>query len=173
MTELAMPEDINIRSAAYYIASASAPCTSCRRKTRILAIALSAEHETLEIDADECGGEPAADAWQPATLGAVLFFVSYLPEAVRLRLQRLSPSFRRGRSQESDGAYWMNHCEHCGAVQDDHDLHCEPEGAFTPASAESARQIELLEVREPLAASAAGYAFEPEFFEFLPRSRSR
>jgi hypothetical protein len=47
---------------------------------------------------------------------------------------------------------------------DDHELHCEPEGAFQPSSAADAARILLFQISEPLEAAAGGYAIEPEFF---------
>ena len=48
-------------------------------------------------------------------------------------------------------------------------LHCEPDGAFMPTSEDAAARIQLLQIHEPFAALAAGYAFEPEFFRFMHR----
>ncbi len=48
---------------------------------------------------------------------------------------------------------------------DDHDLFCEPEGAFLPTSHARAAAIQLLRIDEPLEAAAAGYACDPQFFE--------
>jgi hypothetical protein len=67
-------------------------------------------------------------------------------------------------------SYWANHCEHCGALLGDHELHCEFDCAFMPSSEPSAAKIELLHVREPLEATVAGYAIEPEYFRFMSRS---
>jgi hypothetical protein len=61
------------------------------------------------------------------------------------------------------GSYWANHCERCGALQEDHELFCEPEGAFLPTSPAAAATIELLSVHECLEAGAAGYAIDPAF----------
>jgi hypothetical protein len=57
----------------------------------------------------------------------------------------------------------MNHCEHCGAAQEDHDLHCEPASAFMHNDGDDAAHIECLEVPEPFAAAAGGYSYEPSF----------
>ncbi len=48
---------------------------------------------------------------------------------------------------------------------DDHDLFCEPEGAFLPTSQAQAAAIQLVRIDEPLEAAAAGYACDPQFFE--------
>jgi hypothetical protein len=65
----------------------------------------------------------------------------------------------------------MNHCARCRALQGDHFLHCEPDGAFMPATAAAAAAIVLLEIHEPFEASAAGYAYEPDYFDSMRRVR--
>ena len=73
-------------------------------------------------------------------------------------------------SPAAQGSYWANHCEHCGSLQEDHDLFCEPEGAFLPVDAAWASAIELTRIDEPFAAAAAGYAYEPEYLEHMIRT---
>ncbi len=93
-----------------------------------------------------------------------------LPDEVRSRLNRLWPLFRFAHSAVTSSSYWANHCEHCGTLLGDHELHCEPDGAFMPSSETAAADIELLTIREPFEAVAAGYAVEPEFFGLLRKS---
>jgi len=64
-------------------------------------------------------------------------------------------------------SYWANHCEQCGNLLGDHDLHCEPEGAFMPTSEAAAKAIQLLRFDAPFAAAAVGYACEPQFFSSM------
>ena len=81
-------------------------------------------------------------------------------------MQALAPLYRL--APAAQGPYWANHCERCGAIQEDHDLFCEPEGAFLPISPAAASIIEFLPIDEILEAAAAGYAVDPEFVEFMP-----
>jgi len=68
------------------------------------------------------------------------------------------------------GSADRHYCEHCGTLLGDHELHCEPEGAFMPSSEAAAANIHLLQIPEPFQAVAAGYTFEPEFFGFMRKS---
>jgi hypothetical protein len=95
--------------------------------------------------------------------------VEYLPDGVLDQLKQISPSFRLAYSAATLNSYWANHCEHCGTLLDDHELHCEPEGAFMPASESAAAAIQLSSVEAPFEAAAAGYALAPEFFRFMRR----
>ena len=147
--------DANVRSQTYYVACATAQCGHCGSPTRLLALAMPRIHETLE------------DEWQCADANAFLFYVGELPDDVRHRLQALSPHFRRARSAATQSIYWANHCEHCGTLLGDHELHCEPDGAFAPSSEAAAADIEFLHINAPLRAAASGYALEPEFFRFM------
>jgi hypothetical protein len=171
VTELTMSEilclaDANVRSRTYYIARTNVPCWRCGSSTGLLALAVPDAHETLDDDpqADADGGAPAPDAWRLANTDAFLFYVGWLSDGVRDRLNQLSQFFRPAHSAATSSPYWANHCEHCGALLGDHELHCEPDGAFMPSSAAAAANIQLLHVQEPFQAVAAGYAVEPEFF---------
>jgi hypothetical protein len=119
-----------------------------------------------ENGGDECLQE---EAWQREPLHAFLFYIEYLPLPIQHRLQQLSSHYRLDFSQAIQGSYWMNHCQHCGMKQGDNELFCEPEGAFMPLDAGGAAAIRLLQVCEPFEAAAAGYAFEPHFFENMRR----
>ena len=162
MPEIQSPIDANVRSQSYFVARASTRCWHCKSLTRVLALALPRGHETLDPD--------AAEAWHYANVNALIFFVERLTEDVRSRLDGLSQYYRVSRRSATQSAYWANHCEHCGEVLGDHELHCELDGAFMPSSETAASNIQLLRIQEPFEASAAGYSFEPEFFEFVPRS---
>jgi len=157
--------DANIRSPTYYVASTAAPCCRCGLSTRLLALAVPRDHETLEFD-----GEEDAGAWQRANMNALLFYVERLPEDVKTRLAQLSGQFRQEHSAATLSTHWANHCQHCGALIEDHELHCEPEGAFMASSEIAAGNIQLLQIYEPFAAVAAGYSFESEFFRFMRKT---
>jgi hypothetical protein len=175
--EPAMPEtpslaDANVRSHTYYIACTNARCGHCDVPTRLLALAIPDEHETLDEDAqaNPGSGESASNAWQLANANALLFYVGWIPAGVQRRLCRLSQSFRFAHCAATSSSYWANHCEHCSTLLGDHELHCEPDGAFMPSSESAAANIQLLEIQEPFQAAAAGYAVEPEFFGFMRKS---
>jgi len=171
-----MPEiplvDANVRSQTYYIARTSVRCRRCGFPTRLLALALPHNHETLDGDApaDAGCGDSAPEAWQRAAVNAILFYVERLSLDVQDRVNRILPTFRLARGAATSNSYWANHCEHCGTLLDDHELHCEPDGAFMPSSEAAAANIRLQQIQEPFEAVAAGYAFEPEFFGFMRRS---
>jgi len=148
--------DANIRSSSYYIAETQAQCPACGRWTRVLALALPAPHEIL-----------IEDEWQPADVGAFLFYLTELPEEVRHLLQTFS-FFRLSGVEDASDPCWANHCEHCDAPVSDDELHCEP-GGFMPGHADEAQTISLIEVRQAFRAVAAGYAVDPEFFVHIAK----
>lgn len=163
----------NVRAQTYYVARTDARCRHCGLATRLLALALPQDHESL-IDESQAepgdGSEPASDAWQRAGVNAFLFYVDHLPAGVQDRLRQLLQFFRPASSASTMNSYWANHCEHCGTAFSDHELHCEPDGAFVPTSEAAAISIRLLEVQAPFEAAAAGYAIQPEFFASMRRS---
>ena len=158
--------DANVRSSGYFVLRADASCRHCGRSTALLALGVPRDHETLELpeDAEDAG------TWQPVGGNALLFFVQELPDSVRRRLSELSQSFRPARRAAMLNSYWANHCEHCGAPFGDHELHCEPEGAFMPASEQAAAAVRLVPIPEHFEAVAAGYSLEPAFFSCMRRT---
>jgi len=165
--------DANVRSRTFYVASTHAVCCYCGSSTRLLALVMPHDHETLDADTPvtltENGGL-AADSWWRAGVSAFLFYVECIPDNIQDQLHQLSPFFRLAYSAATLTSYWANHCEHCSMLLDDHDLHCEPDGAFVPSNEGAATNIHLVQIREPFEAVAAGYAFEPEFFRFMRKS---
>jgi hypothetical protein len=156
----------NLRSDTYFIALGLGLCEYCGRATRLLGLALPAGHETLDADADEPHQE-AADVWRRADALAFVFEVEFLSATVQRRLRAFSSHYRREVGEH--GERWLNHCEHCGAVQSDDALYCEPGGAFMPGSAAQATAVELLECPESFEAVAGGYSFEADHFELMRR----
>jgi hypothetical protein len=169
--------DANVRSQTYYVARTTAQCWRCGSPTCVLALALPPSHDTLEgndtgLEEDDTSGgpddaQPAPGMWQRADANAFLFYVERLPDEVQRRLHELSRSFHVAQSPATHSSYWGNHCEHCSALLGDHELHCEPDGAFAPSNEAAAANIELLEINEPFEAAVAGYALEPEFFRCM------
>jgi hypothetical protein len=163
MSEIQPMHDANIRSQSYFIATTTAQCWHCGSPTRVLALAVPGGHETLNEDGE-------VDAWHGTCGEAFLFYVERLPDPVRDRLAQVSHLFHLSDSQTTLNSYWASHCESCGRLLEDHELHCEPDGPFAPSSEATAARIQLLQVHEQFEAAAAGYAFDPEFVEFMPRS---
>jgi len=173
MSAAASLPDANIRSQSYYVARTDFRCQYCGMPTRLLALAVPNNHETLDPDIPAEAGDrndAVADAWQHANINAFLFYVEHLPDDVQHRLNLLSRSFRLARSKATLSSYWANHCDHCGTLIEDHELHCEFDGAFLPSGETAAALIQLLQIPEPFEAVAAGYAFEPEFFRCMQKA---
>ena len=172
MSETPTLADANVRSQTYYVARTNVRCWHCGLSTRVLALAMPPSHETLDEDAqaDDGCSDRASEVWQPAAVNAMLFYVERLPDDVKDRLNRISPFFRLAHGAATLNSYWANHCEHCGLLLDDHELHCEPDSGFMPSTEAAAANIQLQQIREPFEAVAAGYAFEPEFFGFMSKS---
>jgi hypothetical protein len=155
--------EINVRSMNYYVARTAAQCWRCERSTQLLALVLPPAHEKLHSDAAE-------DLWEPADAAAFLFIIGFLPETVQRRLIRESTAFHFTQGVEATHNYWGNHCDHCGLLLGDFDVHCEPDIGFMPSSEVAAARILLTFVDEPFAAAAAGYALQPQFIEFMRKA---
>lgn len=149
---------VNVRAPRYWVARTDCRCSRCARETPVIAVALDATHEVwIETE----GAAHGSGLWQPALLCAELFYIEYLPLAVRRGLQAHSPLYRYAHNRRTDGSYWINHCAHCGSAQEDESLHGEPDVAFMPLSAAAASRIEWRAVDEPFAAWAGGYSADP------------
>ena len=168
MSEGTLNVDCNVRSSSYFVALTTAECVHCRAATRLIALVLPPAHQIIAADAlDERPEESAEDTWEAAHCSASLSYIGYLAESVQRRLREIAPAYRLAHGTATQGSYWANHCERCDALLHDHDLHCEPEGAFLPTNPESAAAIRLIRMDEPFEAAAAGYAYEPPFLPSL------
>lgn len=154
----------SVRSHGYFLVRSIGECRCCRASTPLIALALAPGHETLSMDADDERAESNPDTWESAACGALLFYIETLPGAVQRRLTEFSPAYRYAHSTETQGWYWANHCVNCGALLEDHDLFCEPDGAFLPMNQEIAGDLEIIWIEEPIEAEAGGYSCEPVFF---------
>jgi hypothetical protein len=170
MDDSGSKENINVRSDSYWIGRATGKCDCCRAETQLVALAVPPHHQSLELDPDIEADESVADHWEAAGWSAFLFYVEYLSEQVRRRLQGVSKGYRIAFSERTQGSYWANHCAACGALMEDHDLFCEPDGVFSPTTAESAAAVTLERVDEALEAGVAGYACDPEFLDSMVAS---
>jgi hypothetical protein len=153
MTLTADADELNCRSAGYLLAQSVFACWRCLQPTSVFCLGLSPGYERrLE------------DNWESVSADALLFYVEYLPPDVALVLQELSPQYRLDNSTTTNRVYWVNHCQHCGALLEDHDLHCEPDGAFLPASAHVAEQILFVGIEGQFLARVGGISEEASFF---------
>jgi hypothetical protein len=163
MNDSNLQSEPNVRSECYSVVHSAAICPHCRGRTRVAALLVPPGHQTRRLDDD-------VDGWDRAPRQALLFYVESLPEPVRRRLQQLAPLYRFAASPATQGSYWANHCERCGSTQEDHDLFCEPQGAFVPLSSAAAAAVEVVPIAEPLEAGAAGYTLDPDFMGSEPRA---
>ncbi|MGO9991582.1 MAG: conjugal transfer protein TraC [Steroidobacteraceae bacterium] len=159
--------DINIRSPRFLLAQTVGTCWHCRATIPLFALAVPPGHMALEPDDEAQDEETAVYTWRIAADSAFLFYVEYLPAAVQNRLKQFTRSYRLGDCAGAAGSYWANHCEHCGSLLDDHELFCEPDGAFLPTDESRARNIHLARIDEAFEAVAAGYAYELDFFDAM------
>jgi hypothetical protein len=170
MVDSGSKANINVRSSSYWIARATGQCDRCRAETRLIALALPPNHQSLELDWNIEADGFVAYNWETAECSAFLFYVEYLPEKVRRRLQAVSKGYRFAFSERTLASYWANHCATCAALIEDHDLFCEPDGAFLPTTAMSAAAVTLERVDEALRAGAVGYACDPQFLDAMVES---
>ena len=141
---------MRVRADRYAIASASALCPVCDCWTHVVALLVPQRHT---VASDQGWGIAAGRAW--------LFHVNETSAAVLVRLAVISPWYRPATG--GTGRVFVNHCEHCASPLDDHDLHCEPGGAFQPSSEAEAAGVSLWHIDEPLDVDASGLAHEPDF----------
>ena len=154
MTQSADADQWDFRSASYLLAQSVVLCWRCQQPTSVVCLGLSPGHERrLE------------NMWESIHTGVLLFYVEHLLPDVAMVLQELSPQYRLDNSKTTGHYYWINHCQHCFALLEDHDLHCEPDGAFLPASAHVAEQILLIRSTGRFLARVGGISDEPLFFE--------
>jgi len=166
--------EFNVRAPRFLLGSSVDRCGRCGALTPVFALALPAGHGVCWPDEDEDGADAAAGAdpslgpWEVCDGVALLFHVERLSAGVESQLLRFAPSLRLVADAVDPGPNhcWANHCGHCQAVLDDHDLFCEPEGAFLPISVAAAERIHFMAIETAFEGFAAGYAYEPAFFAF-------
>jgi hypothetical protein len=145
--------ELNFRSTGYLLAQSVFACWHCLRPTAVFCLGSSPGHE-----------RHLGDKWESVDMDVLLFYVEYLPPDVAMVLQELSPQYRPDNSATTKRNYWINHCQHCGALLEDHDLHCEPDGAFLPATAHVAEQILFVAITGLFLARVGGISEGPSFF---------
>jgi hypothetical protein len=144
--------DLNVRATRYLIVESRACCPQCDVVTRVFAFALPAGYESLNVGDDT--PEDESGTWEAPGQAAVLSYVEYLPEAVAERIGGITPHYRVDHDAETGGAFWMNHCEHCGAQMMEEELHGDLDGPFGSMPDEGLDAIRWHEVHEPFAAWA-------------------
>lgn len=171
MQEPPLTGSINVRAPRYLVAQVASACWHCHRDTLAIAIALAQDHEIWVEDPDASAAGRPPGVWQCAGMRAWIFYVEYLPLRVRRRLHAWSSAYRYAYNRQTDGSYWINHCQHCGCAQDDDYLHGEPDVAFLPLAPAAAERILVSAVEEPFAAWAGGYCCDPPLFDAMRMAR--
>jgi hypothetical protein len=146
-------EETNIRAAAFFLAQSVAACGRCSQPSSAFSFGLLPGHQR-QVD----------ERWESVDTSVLLFYIDYLPPEVIFVAQELTPHYQLDYSPLTATEYWLNHCQHCGALLEDHDLHCEPDGAFLPLNTREAERILLVEFREPFSARARGWSDNLLFF---------
>ena len=162
--------DANVRSRGYFVVRTSGKCPCCGALTRLIALALPPKHEILSTEAEERSENPAPETWEVPGCGALLFYVADLPDSVQHRVAEFSRRYRHAYSAAMQDSYWGNHCGRCNSLLEDHDLFCEPDGAFLPMSGASTPDLELIWIDEFIEAQAGGYSCDPALFVSAART---
>jgi hypothetical protein len=152
----------NFRSESFFLAQRSVKCHVCEAQTRVVALGLPVNHEVLQDDEDDAGGQ-GGEVWQTVAANALLFHCEWLPKSAQARLREWAPGFGLERC-------WSNHCEHCGTPLDDEALHCEAGDTFVPMTEQEGSKIRLIEILEPFEAWAGGYSLDVLFLPFPRRA---
>jgi hypothetical protein len=127
-TEDVQGSDFIVESVEAFVARAQTDCCRCRRCIEV--VCLYCRHGTVS-------GEPL-QAFRVQRVWAV-------DDALRRQLQRW-PGYRIDASE----SLYLNHCSHCGAVQDDADLHDEPGQPFHELCGEIPHGVLLDPLRGPV-----------------------
>lgn len=146
----------NVRAPRWDLAIASRECRRCGELTRVYAILLPSEHETLEEEDD-----PAGDCWERGEYAVLLSYVEAVPASVVAHLHmQAQHHYRLDHSQTTNSFYWMNHCEHCDAKLGDFETIEEP-GTFHELGAGLDERKLTIEdyhsIREPFSGRCGGY----------------
>ncbi|CDM88726.1 DUF5710 domain-containing protein [Xenorhabdus bovienii] len=137
----------NVHAEYWYLAQTRTICPHCHEPTTVTAFMLPAGHQLLEADSDD---EPCTEIdYTEQDSPAFLFYIADIPTVVRSILPGFHHTLRKAVSQRLHRQHWINHCEHCGAQQDDTELFAEIGGAFFPATKEQAAAIQLHRIEQP------------------------
>ena len=137
--------EYTVRAPRYAVIQGSQVCWRGKHETPVFGLLVPAEHEQLWVDDD-----PDLDEWERPDSASIVSHVSRLPATVLARLQAASPHYRMGSSRAA-GEYFVNHCARCGAIQGDHFLYGEPDGAFFLMSEGEVQATRATAIDEPFA----------------------
>lgn len=125
-------EPYTIRAARFAVLSNTMQCYSCSRNTRVAALLVvdAEEHYDLKEPADFLEGP------------GILHYIQELDAETLEKWQRVAPWIQLRATKTSQLTYFLNTCEHCGAVQGDWYL-TEPDGPFFPTRTEDLATIKV------------------------------
>jgi hypothetical protein len=152
MRPFAEEDGMNVRSANYLLLQAISQCPRCSLPTSVFCLGVNSGYESR-----------TEERWISEDAAALLFYVERLSKEAGELLMELAPQFWIDHSTPVDRSYCVNHCQHCGTIQEDHNLHCEPDAAFLPTSVAAAEQIHAVSVQMPFLARAGGISELPSF----------
>jgi hypothetical protein len=153
----------NIRSGSYFIVESKMRCDKCSVVTAVFGFSLPAGYESLYVDDD--APDQDSGTWEASGIAAVLSYVEYLPETIANRIRSMTQHYRLDLLSDADGAFWVNHCEHCGAPMEEEELHGDPGRPFGPMPDEGLEAIRLHQVREPFAAWAGRESHDVKYLD--------
>ncbi|EBG6386483.1 DNA primase [Salmonella enterica] len=146
--------DYNVIAPYWYIAQTYDYCWKCGCGTVMTSVLLPEGHQTLEQDDD------GLIYWKKHEIPAFIFYIYDIPVHILKNFERVTHYLSKNYSKTVDNKYWMNHCQHCHMKQGDFQLHCEVDGAFTPANREQASGIYLTRIEQRFSASCGGISHE-------------
>ncbi|MBC8946546.1 DUF5710 domain-containing protein [Xenorhabdus indica] len=142
----------NVHAAFWYLAQTRTLCPQCHEHTTVTAFMLPSGHKMLETDDDDEEDDDENNAevdYSEQDSPAFPFYVADIPTTVRNVLSGFHHTLRKTVGRRIRRTHWINHCEHCGAQQDDADMFAEVGGAFFPSSRKEAAAIQLHRIDEP------------------------
>ena len=157
--------DISIRSTRYFIAQNSKLCWQCNESTNVYGFILPPGHEVREINEEDID----KNTWYRYNSPVTVYYITDLLSTVIAQINALSWRYRIDFSKTTKKAYWMNHCEYCGAKQGDFQMYCDPQGAFFPIDKQAASLITLHEFTEPFGCNG-NTAYGNNLFEYMQKA---
>ena len=124
MRPAAPAEHYSIVSEEAYVAAALTSCWRCHVRTEVICFYCRS-------------GEVQGQRYAQFTVSNV----TALAPDLEAQVARW-PNFRLGRNAHLGRRYFANHCDSCGALQDDYFLHCEPGGVFFTLTGHAAEEAE-------------------------------
>ncbi|MES3675902.1 DUF5710 domain-containing protein [Halomonas elongata] len=159
-----------LRSSYYYIVESYAICWRCREMTSVHSFMLPSPHEEFECYDEEIVGESGSGRWEARYHNTILSSLVGIPSTVLDKLCLVTKRYFPTYSKKAGYTYYMNHCEHCDAVQGDFYMHSEPGGAFCPVSVEQAGIMYRHRIDEFFQGNAgASYST----FDFMPYMKEK